>query len=326
MSATGDNSPKVVVSRVHASVIPTIVDRCIVPDYACPDALMVPHGGNNSNDVLTRCAVKAAEHIGVILLCDDPRGSREFIKHQRYPRRFTIISVELDTPWIRDRAPFAVNTANKYEWVLPKIPGDDRPLDSALFKNISAQSLPVCPRFLSGGNLVAGPNGLALSTTQALVENDWDNVQALRDAGYALGIRQWLFFPPFRKELSGHADVHVRFLGPDLFAVSWSLSQEEDRQIATEIEAVLGEALPTARALRIPMRSDGSRYACPINWVQIDRDLLVPRFDMTPDEDCDSIREILEGAGFRVHFVHSPTEQFGGSLHCLTASIYSNAP
>ena len=323
MSATRDNAPKVETSRAHASVKPTSVERCIVPDYTRPDALMVPHGGESSDDVLTCCAVTAAEHIGVILLSDDPLASRAFIDRQRYPQRFTIVSAELDTPWIRDRAPFAVSTASEYEWVLPKVPGDDRPMDSALFENISAQSLRVCPSFLSGGNLVAGPNGLALSTTQVLVENDCDNARALRDAGHALGIRRWLFFPPFREELSGHANVHVRFLAPDLFAVSWSMSREEDRRIAAEIEKVLGEVLPAARSLRIPMRSGGSRYASPVNWVQIDRDLLVPRFDMTSDEDCDSIRAILEGAGFRVHFVHSPTEQFGGSLHCLTASIYS---
>ena len=323
INATCDNSPRVETSRAHASMKPTTIERSIVPDYTLPDALMVPHGGGRSDDVLTRCAVMAAEHIGVILLSDDPLASRAFIDRQRYPHRFTIVSAELDTPWIRDRAPFAVSTASEYEWVLPKVPGDDRPMDSALFENISAQSLRVCPRFLSGGNLVAGPNGLALSTTQVLVENDCDNARALRDAGHALGIRRWLFFPPFREELSGHADVHVRFLASDLFAVSWSMSREEDRRVAAEIEKVLGEVLPAARSLRIPMRSDGPRYASPVNWVQIDRDLLVPRFDMTPDEDCDSIRATLEGVGFRVHFVHSPTEQFGGSLHCLTASIYS---
>ena len=34
------------------------------------------------------------------------------------------------------------------------------------------------------------------------------------------------------------------------------------------------------------------------------------------------IGETLGTAGFEVHFVHSPTTEFGGSLHCLTASIH----
>ena len=55
--------------------------------------------------------------------------------------------------------------------MLPRIPGDDRPADQVLFERISARPAPHCPRFLSGGNLVAGPQGVALSTSQVLVKS-----------------------------------------------------------------------------------------------------------------------------------------------------------
>jgi Fe-S-cluster containining protein len=312
---------------VHSEVLPSPGDRIAMPDYECPDALMIPHGTDDPGGLLSQCAVTAAQEVGVILLTTAPAEARAFVERQPVPRRYSIVTAEMDTGWIRDRAPFPVTTANGCEWILPRVLADpdQRPADTVLFEKISARPPAHCPRFLSGGNLVAGPQGLAFSTLQVLAENNCQHVAELHDAARLLGIRRWILFAPFHEELSGHADVHVRCLAPDLFAVAWSRSREDDRMIAEELQAVIETTVPGACCLRIPMRSDGSHYASPVNWVQLGRALLVPRFPMTPQEDVDEIEALLGAQGFQVRFLHSPTQQFGGSLHCLTASIYADA-
>jgi hypothetical protein len=84
----------------------------------------------------------------------------------------------------------------------------------------------------------------------------------------------------------------------------------------------VSRALPGIEILRLPLRSDGSLYASPLNWVHIGRTVLVPRYPLTTTADIDTIRRSLGRHGFRAQFVDSPTLEFGGSLHCLTASIY----
>ena len=137
-----------------------------------------------------------------------------------------------------------------------------------------------------------------------------------------LGIHRWIVFPPFTKEMTHHADVHVRFLAEDLAAVAWNLSVEKDREIANDIASQLVDALPGLRMLKIPIRSDGERYASTLNWIQLGKDLIVPQFELNREDDLAHTRQLLEGEGFRPVFIDSPTLDTGGSLHCLTASVY----
>ena len=90
--------------------------------------------------------------------------------------------------------------------------------------------------------------------------------------------------------------------------MAWSETLAEDRDVAMDLEARVTGALPGIEILRLPMRSEGRHYASPLNWVQIGRTLLVPRYALTPPDDSE--------------LIDSPTEEFGGSLHCLTASIH----
>jgi Fe-S-cluster containining protein/agmatine/peptidylarginine deiminase len=310
-------------SDMPADAVESSRGHVILPDYHPPDALMVPHYGIAPIELMQDIAVVAARSIGVILLTPDPERTRAFVAQQPDPERFSILVAASDTAWIRDRAPIAVRDKDEnIQWYLPCMPKDDREADAGLFDSICAHPSHPSPVTLASGNLVTGPAGVALSTRQVLEQNNDGGVQGFQVHARQLGIHRWIVFPPFTKEMTHHADVHVRFLAEDLAAVAWNLSAEKDREIANDIAALLVDTLPGLRILKIPIRSDNERYASTLNWIQLGKDLIVPRFELNQEDDLAQTRQLLESEGFRPVFVDSPTLDTGGSLHCLTASVY----
>lgn len=294
----------------------------IVPDYDVPAALMVPHYACTIDGVLETIANAAALHIGVILLSGDPAASRTLVANHPLPDHFSIIAAPFDTPWIRDRSPIPVSGADGVRWVLPRMNMAGRDQDTVLFGAISVKESEPCGLLIAQGNLVAGPGGIALSSSQILSDNGLDEVAQLVPYQAQLGIEHWIVFEPFLEEQTRHADVHARFLNDGLLALAWNTGSAHDRAVARNIEVQVRAVLPDITVLRIPMRTEGVHYASPVNWIQIEHQLLVPRFPQTPAEDSVLIGELLHAHGFDVVFIDSPTTEFGGSLHCLTASIY----
>lgn len=298
------------------------VNGLIIPDYTMPSALMVPHYPVDSHALLESIAKAAAAHVGVILLSQNPKASQRFIEQQPDPKQFTVVGAMFDTPWIRDRSPIAIRSGKETHWVLPQLPAMNREQDDRLFKTLTVKPTGLSRLKVEQGNLVAGPNGLVLSTHRVLRENGFSKVSELVDAAGPLGIRQWVLFPPFVKELSAHADVHARFLSPELLAVAWNPEDRSNQETVLRIIEQVEIAIPLIEILRIPIRRKGKHYASLVNWIQLADMLLIPRFKQTPERDLEETRQILKERGFACHFINSPTDKLGGSLHCLTASVF----
>jgi agmatine/peptidylarginine deiminase len=137
-----------------------------------------------------------------------------------------------------------------------------------------------------------------------------------------LGVRDWILAGGFEQEITGHADVHMRFLGPKLAAVAWNEDNPDDQQCCIALEHALLASLPNLDIIRLPLRSEDGHYASPLNWLQFGKQLLVPRYPLTPAADIRTIEQRLQQAGFKSRFIYSPTLEYAGSLHCLTASLY----
>ncbi len=284
---------------------------------------MVPHGGDDTiRPLLERIASAASEKIGVILLSPEPGATQKFIETQSMPQRFSVVGAHYDTPWLRDRAPIAIREAGEIRWALPRLPQPDRQRDDKLFEMISARPASLAPLLVAQGNLVAGPRGIAISTDRLLRENDLSQAGALDPIAPELGIAHWIVIEPFPDEPTGHADVHVRFLRPDLMAVAWHASDAEVQKRARAIESAVRAVMPRIRILRIPLQRSGNRYASLVNWIQIGRHLLMPVYELTTEACFADARALLTAEGFHVHPIDSPTLALGGSLHCLTASIF----
>lgn len=297
--------------------------RYLIPDYQLPAALLVPHGDNTLRSLLEAIAEAASYHVGVILLSGQREMSETFVAAQAEPERFHIITAPYDTPWLRDRSPIAVAQDQAIHWVLPSVSIPERPLDEQLFTRIVRMPLEAIDVELAQGNLIAGPRGHAVvmstpAQNRAVLEYQLSGLTEL------LGVRRWIIAPAFAGEMTGHADLYVRFLAPTLAAIAWSEDHAQDRECCTELEARLRVALPNLRILRLPIRSDGEHYASPLNWLQFGKQLIIPRYDLTSAADIRSIKQQLQQAGYKADFIYSPTLEQGGSLHCLSAAIYLN--
>lgn len=296
--------------------------REILPDWALPDALCVPLWAFDIRATLEALGTAAADHVGVILITRDPGLAESFVAAQEVPDHFGIVIGGYDSPWLRDHAPIAVREGDGIVQVRPAMPETGRPNDTDLFATIMPQAREVTPLRLAGGNLIVGLGGLAVSTDNVLAENGCETVDDLAPMARQLGIRDWVIVPRFADDISGHSDLMLRFLGPDLCA----LCARKDDAVAAEITADLRETLialrPGLRFVSLPAVAVGESFDSPLNWVQLGDHLLVPDFGVD-DPFAEDRAERLRQHG--LHTVSIPTEtgRLGGALHCLTASVFA---
>ncbi|WP_167853532.1 agmatine deiminase family protein [Roseovarius aestuariivivens] len=299
--------------------------RRLVPDYAVPDAICVPLWNIDVHATLLSIAKVASQEIGVILLGPDPLGASAQIAEMSDPDHVAVVAGVLNSPWIRDHAPIAVQTEVGIDLVRPRHSVEKRPDDAELFANILPAASTTTDAWIASGNLVPGPDGLAVSTFSLLAKNEITSEEDLRNTLRAdakrLGIRDWLFVPGFPEDVSQHTDGMVRFLGPELCAVAMH-SEETSSKISDFLVEQLAECLPDAEILQIPVSDGPKGFTSPLNWIQLDDHLLVPDFEDAPGLTPEG-QAMLEARGFRITFVPSATAGLGGALRCLTAAIFS---
>jgi hypothetical protein len=191
------------------------------------------------------------------------------------------------------------------QWILPKTGEEaDRPRDKRLYREVVTHPLEEAPLILSRGSLIGGPNGLALSSDNVLIENKLAGEEELKNHQKYFGIRKWLVFTSFPSEETGHADIYARFLSPRLLTVVKSQTNQVDSIISDMLIAMVRKAAPEIEIVEFPLRSDGSCYASPLNWLQFGDTILVPDYPLTTDKDKDDIARALASKGFKTVFIY----------------------
>lgn len=293
--------------------------RRIVPDYALPDALCVPLSNFSIRDTLEAVAAAAARRVGVILITPDPLHAGDMIAAQDHPEHFALVSGYYDSPWLRDHAPVAIRHEGRINNIRPAHAETERKHDPQLFATVFPGASGRTPQCVAGGNLVAGPDGLAVSTVSVLAENTIEEPGALAETARVLGIADWLFVPPFADDISQHTDSMLRFLSPTLAA--YCDRRDQGAEVSRRMAEALSALRPEIELLPLPCTGCGAVFDSPLNWIQLEDLLLVPRY---PRDDplADARHALLEAHGFTVVPVTCETAGLGGGLHCLTASIF----
>jgi agmatine/peptidylarginine deiminase len=294
----------------------------LIPDYEPPQALIVPHGNFTIRDTLEAIAREATEETGVIFLSTDPDGSRSFVDTCTYPERFSIVAAPLDTPWIRDRSPIALRDGAECRWLSPKPHMPERELDTRLFASILTHTCSDLDLVLPQGNLVGGPQGLALSTDRVLDDNKLTSGKELAHLKSLMGIEDWLLLRALENDTIAHADCYARFLGPEILALAQDPANPNLSEVMTSLRREVSSLFPRMKFVNIRVDMSGKMLRSHLNWIQIDKLLLVPLFPETSASTQNLTRKTLEELSFKVVFIPSPTTEFGGALHCLTASVF----
>ncbi len=210
-----------------------------------------------------------------------------------------LVRVPTDTAWIRDYGPFFVRIPDGgyevadlfYGTYGARVRTDDNEVPSRLGRLLG---LPVrkIDRAVDGGNLVSNGAGLVLTTRNQSVANhdmgtrNWQVIEF--DLRQKLHFETCLMLPHLAGEATGHVDMYLTFVRPDLVLVS-DLDPEIDevnaRRLDLAAKALRGVRTPHGplRVERIPMPApDGHDWRSYTNVIYTPRKVLVPVFATAP--------------------------------------------
>jgi len=252
-----------------------------------------------------------------------------------------------DTQWIRDYGPMFLRGGNAKPMLLDSdyTPGgegqDIRWRDDKVPVLLGeALGLPVraVPLRVGSGMLLTNGRGLCVTTTRLLHENDDRGFDAARIESLLrkhLGCTTWLCLPPLVGEETGHADVFLTFLAPDLAVVAECDPAADPANSALLDRAALrlaGQVTPLGplRVERIstPPRANGI-WRSYTNVLLGNGVLLVPTFtDVDPalqDRALDTYAALLPGR--KIVAVNADSlVATQGLLHCISLNVPAFVP
>lgn len=247
-----------------------------------------------------------------------------------------IATVPINTCWVRDFAPIAVEkTSGLIGLVDPDYIADKRRDDDAVGKPLGSMlGLPVerLPLIVEGGNLLSNGRGLLVTTSKLADENtarDLDRAQVEKMLGSAFGARDVVHLEPLLGEMTGHVDMFVAFTAADTVVVA-SSTKNVDR-INTEIlernAAELADVHVGGKPLnvvRLPMPPRVFEvWRSYTNVIFANGIILVPKYANVDDgghaEAVAAYRKLLPKWS-PVSIDCEPLARIGGALRCVSAT------
>lgn len=280
--------------------------------------------------------------LGLVATAEEEKDGRKILVERGLsPDAVQFLTLPVNTMWVRDYGPLFVRgeeglvMAVDAEYRGPKGQADrwrddELPLHLARLLQLPVRQLPLR---LAGGNLVGNGDGLAVATTRLLQENLEDGIE-MRDLRVAmvrqLGVRRLSLIEPLAGEPTGHVDMFLSFLAPNLALVGECdpLLDPENAAILDHTASVLEGASTSLGPLqirRIPLlRMPDGTWRSYSNVILTDRKVLVPVFaDVDPVTQQAALaiyRELLPGR--KVVPVKADSLRFsGGFLHCISITV-----
>jgi len=253
-----------------------------------------------------------------------------------------LLDLPLDTMWVRDYGPVFLRGPGPGAFVadMDYTPAEEnqecRLRDDMAPRLIGeALGLPVIavPLRLGGGNLLSNGQGLCVTTTSLLEDNldrgyDARKIRAL--LGRHFGFRQWVCLQRLAGEPTGHVDMFVALLAPDL-AVVGQCDVAEDPTNAAILDAAAAELARQhtprgpLRVVRVPMpeKVDGL-WRSYTNILLANGVALVPTFSdvdaAIQDRVLDLYRRLLPG--WKVVGIGADSLlNCQGLLHCISVNV-----
>ncbi|HUS92726.1 MAG TPA: agmatine deiminase family protein [Phycisphaerae bacterium] len=272
------------------------------------------------------------------------RGAELLRNHGLPPSAVRFVAMPVDTAWIRDYGPVFIRRSDgkvsainaEYSRVGAEIkprPADDH-VPELLAKSLGLPVVPL-PLDFDGGNLLTNGEGLCVSTTALITANsDGDHDQAkkkiARLLSETLGMRSWLYFKPLEGEASGHADMFVAFVAPDVVVVgrcdpATDPVNARNLDRAAELLAQVQTSRGQMQVHRIPMPPPaGGFWRTYTNVIFANGTLLMPIFhDVDPaiqEEAITLYARLLPGWKI-VGIQADGLVQKMGLLHCVALNV-----
>jgi agmatine deiminase len=247
------------------------------------------------------------------------------------------LSGPVDDVWIRDYGPTFVKQADGSFAIIanPYLPSEHpyRKGDNAVSFSVGAAlALPVyrLPLVIEGGNMVTDGHGLMVVTTAVTERNPEFDQDAVRQmmADY-FGCSRTLFIEHLPAEVTGHADMVVRFLDAHTVIVAsapkghrWAPHFDRIAAQFARTKAHNGTVLQIHRMPIAVSPKHRDAFWSYVNCLQVNGTVIVPTFGLPADEPAlELYRSITNGPVEAVNF----SDFLVGSAHCQTKEVPAGA-
>jgi agmatine deiminase len=305
-------------------------------DWDTSAALLVVYN-RSWQGAIQRLLAYAHDDLPVYVLAT-PRDARSSAFHRWFAHvPFAgLVSMALDTPWIRDYGPFEVQSKGEISWLDMIYAPEDRPRDDAM-PTLLGQVFDVPsqaePRFhLEGGGIISNGEGLCGITESSLQDLGLTDAQEDQWESFleTIGCRTLARLPQLPSEATGHVDMLAQFLSPTQVAIAVPTA---DSPPDVE-EALLGARQALAQAaeahgsrldfVELPLVNHEDLYFSYVNGLRTPAHYFVPSYSLVDPALQALAHDRLAQALAGVQVVGVDSDEMiesGGAIHCVTLGL-----
>lgn len=246
-----------------------------------------------------------------------------------------VVSIELDTPWIRDYGPLEVQRARGISWLDMIYAPNDRPFDDAVPTLLGEifETLQEREHFhLDGGGIISNGTGLCGITDASFAGLEVDTSDSERVERFleTVGCRTLARLPELPEEATGHVDMLAQFLSRDMVAIAAPTEKSpEDVRAALERARQALELAAEAHGqalsfVELPLVSHKERYYSYVNGLRTPSHYFVPSYSRVSRKvEAEAHRRLAAALdGVKVVGVDSDEMiESGGAIHCVTLGL-----
>ncbi|MEY4549011.1 MAG: hypothetical protein RL685_5206 [Pseudomonadota bacterium] len=305
-------------------------------DWDTSSALLVVYN-RHWQAAIQRLLAFAHDDLPVYVLAT-PRDARSRA-FRRWARRVPfagLVSMALDTPWIRDYGPMELQANGEISWLDLVYAPEDRPRDNAmpaLLSEVFQTPQQAEPQLnLEGGGIISNGEGLCGMTEASLLELGLSGAGEEQWASFlqTIGCRTLARLPELPSEATGHADMLAQFLSPYQVAIAVPM----DDSPPDVSEALLGARLALTQAaeahgqalefVELPLVNREELYYSYVNGLRTPSHYFVPSYSAVDPAVQALVHRRLEQALAGVRVVGVDSDEMienGGAIHCVTLGL-----
>jgi agmatine/peptidylarginine deiminase len=284
---------------------------------------------------LQRLLVYAHDDVPVYVLATPKDARSAAFRHWFAGVPFAgLVSIALDTPWIRDYGPLEVQSQGGISWLDLVYAPNDRPRDDAvpaLLGEVFETPHRAEQFHLEGGGIISNGEGLCGITESSLKELDLDADADRWDTFLqTVGCRTLARLPQLPSEATGHVDMLALFLSPGqvAIAVPTADSPPEVREALYQAREALYQAGQAhgreLEFVELPLVNQEELYYSYVNGLRTPSHYFVPSYSFVSPALEGEAHARLQRALPSVSVVGVDSDEMiesGGAIHCVTLGL-----
>lgn len=310
-------------------------DDTLRGDWDTPAALLVVYNSTWKRALGRLLSIAHADLPVYVLATPKDARSREFERWLRGVPFAGLVSIDLDTPWIRDYGPLEVVRPRGISWLDLSYAPDDRPFDDAvpsLLGEVFETSNQREHFPLDGGGIISNGTGLCGITEASFRALGVDTADPERVETFleTVGCRTLALLPELPSESTGHVDMVAQFLAPDkvAIAVPTARSSPEVRVALARAHRALELAAEAQGQplsfVELPVERRRDRYYSYVNGLRTPSHYFVPSYSNVNRKLEREAHRRLSDALDGVEVVGVDSDEMiesGGAIHCVTLGL-----